>query len=175
MGMMRSKFKVALFILSLLFMLMAIFSSFFPDEVMTSKWVMIAGQKEVVQKKIEDLNTWESWNLLLRSASPVTISKSKDSLTAGDKINWNTNAGSQNEILFTEKTVDGIAMEIKLVDEKPIQSGFSIAQRKDSVQVVWFIVEKLAWYPWEKIYGMMASDIKGPALQQSLDNLKKEF
>ncbi len=175
MGMMRSKFKVALFILSLLCMLMAIFSSLFPDEVMTSKWVMIAGQKEVVQKKIEDLNTWESWNLLLRSASPVTKSKSKDSLTAGDKINWNTNSGSQNEILFTEKTVDGIAMEIKLVGEKPIHSGFSIAQRKDSVQVVWFIVEKLAWYPWEKIYGMMASDIKGPALQQSLDNLKKEF
>jgi hypothetical protein len=41
--------------------------------------------------------------------------------------------------------------------------------------VVWFIVEKLAWYPWEKVYGMMASVIKGPALQQSLDNLKKEF
>ncbi len=175
MGMMRSKFKTALFILSLLFMLMAIFSSFFPDEVMTSKWVMIAGQKEIVQKKLEDLDTWESWNLLLKSASPVTISKLKDTLTAGDKINWNNNAGSQNEILFTEKTVDGIAMEIKLVGEKPIHSGFSIAQRKDSVQVVWFIVEKLAWYPWEKVYGMMASDIKGPALQQSLDNLKKEF
>jgi hypothetical protein len=175
MGMMRSKFKTALFILSLLFILMAIFSSFFPNEVMTSKWVMIAGQKEVVQKKIEDLNTWESWNLLLQSASQVSISKSKETINTGDKINWITNTGSQNEILITEKADDGIAMDIKLVGEKPIHSGFSIAQRKDSVQVVWFIVEKLAWYPWEKIYGMMASDIKGPALQQSLDNFKKEF
>jgi hypothetical protein len=175
MGVMRSKFKTLFFLLLLLFILMAIFSSFFPDEVMTSKWVMIAGQKETVQKKLEDINTWDSWNLLLKSASPVTTSKLKDTLTPGDKISWIANNGAQNEIQITEKTIDGIAMDIKLVGEKPIHSGFSIAQRKDSVQVVWFIVEKLAWYPWEKIYGMMASDIKGPALQQSLDNLKKEF
>lgn len=173
--MMRSKFKTALFMLSLLFMLIAIFSSFFPAEVMTSKWVMIAGQKGVIQKKIEDIDSWESWNLLLKSASQVSISKSKGTLVAGDKINWVTNKGSQNEIQITEKTIDGIAIDIKLVGEKPIHSGFSVAQRKDSVQVVWFIIEKLDWYPWEKIYGMMASDIKGPALQQSLDNLKKEF
>ena len=173
--MMRSKFKTAFFMLSLLFMLIAIFSSFFPAEVMTSKWVMIAGQKGVIQKKIEDIDSWESWNLLLKSASQVSISKSKGTLVAGDKINWVTNKGSQNEIQITEKTIDGIAIDIKLVGEKPIHSGFSVAQRKDSVQVVWFIIEKLDWYPWEKIYGMMASDIKGPALQQSLDNLKKEF
>ena len=154
---------------------MAIFSAFFPSEVMTSKWVMIAGQKKDIQKKLQDLNDWHEWNLLLTSADKVSVSKSNDTLKVGDKINWISTAESQNEILITEKSIDGIAMEIKMNGDAAIHSGFSLAQRKDSVQVVWYIVETLDWYPWEKIYGMMASDMKGPAMQQSLDNFKKAF
>jgi hypothetical protein len=173
MGMM--KFKIIFIVLFLLFIIMAIFSSFFPSEVMTSKWVMIAGQKKDIQKKLEDLSDWQQWNLLLTSANQVSISKSNDTLKVGDKINWISTAESQNEILITEKSNDGLAMDIKINGDDLIHSGFSLAQRKDSVQVVWFIVEKLDWYPWEKIYGMMASDMKGPAIQQSLDIFKKGF
>ncbi len=169
------KFKIIFIVLFLLFIIMAIFSSFFPSEVMTSKWVMIAGQKKDIQKKLEDLSDWQQWNLLLTSANQVSISKSNDTLKVGDKINWISTAESQNEILITEKSNDGLAMDIKINGNDLIHSGFSLAQRKDSVQVVWFIVEKLDWYPWEKIYGMMASDMKGPAIQQSLDIFKKGF
>ncbi len=169
------KVKIIFIVFFLLFIIMAIFSSFFPSEVMTSKWVMIAGQKKDIQKKLEDLSDWQQWNLLLTSASQVSISKSNDRLKVGDKINWISTAKSQNEILITEKSNDGLAMDIKINGDDLIHSGFSLAQRKDSVQVVWFIVEKLDWYPWEKIYGMMASDMKGPAIQQSLDIFKKGF
>ncbi len=169
------KFKIIFIVLFLLFIIMAIFSSFFPSEVMTSKWVMIAGQKKDIQKKLEDLSDWQQWNLLLTSANQISISKSNDTLKVGDKINWISTAESQNEILITEKSNDGLAMDIKINGNDLIHSGFSLAQRKDSVQVVWFIVEKLDWYPWEKIYGMMASDMKGPAIQQSLDIFKKGF
>lgn len=169
------KFKIIFIVLFLLFIIMAIFSSFFPSEVMTSKWVMIAGQKKDIQKKLEDLSDWQQWNLLLTSANQISISKSNDTLKVGDKINWISTAESQNEILITEKSNDGLAMDIKINGDDLIHSGFSLAQRKDSVQVVWFIVEKLDWYPWEKIYGMMASDMKGPAIQQSLDIFKKGF
>lgn len=169
------KFKIIFIVLFLLFIIMAIFSSFFPSEVMTSKWVMIAGQKKDIQKKLEDLSDWQQWNLLLTSANQISISNSNDTLKVGDKINWISTAESQNEILITEKSNDGLAMDIKINGDDLIHSGFSLAQRKDSVQVVWFIVEKLDWYPWEKIYGMMASDMKGPAIQQSLDIFKKGF
>ena len=169
------KVKIIFIVFFLLFIIMAIFSSFFPSEVMTSKWVMIAGQKKDIQKKLEDLSDWQQWNLLLTSANQVSIRKSNDTLKVGDKINWISTAESQNEIFITEKSNDGLAMDIKINGDDLIHSGFSLAQRKDSVQVVWFIVEKLDWYPWEKIYGMMASDMKGPAIQQSLDIFKKGF
>ena len=175
MGMMKVKVKTGLVVLFLLLLLGAFFAGFFPSEVMTSKWVMIGAQKNDVQKKLTEIGEWENWNLLMMSAKEVSTSKGSDTLKPGDKLAWTSAAGKKNEILITEITPDGIAMDINMEGEHPIHSGFSLAQRKDSVQVVWFIVEKLDWYPWEKIYGMMASDMKGPSLQYSLENFKKGF
>jgi hypothetical protein len=41
--------------------------------------------------------------------------------------------------------------------------------------VVWFIIEKMKWYPWEKFYGMMAAEMKGPLMQSSLERLKMKL
>ena len=55
-----------------------------------------------------------------------------------------------------------------------MESGFAVQQNgTDSVQVVWYVIEDLKWYPWEKFYGIMAGDMKGPLLQGSLDKLKE--
>ncbi len=56
--------------------------------------------------------------------------------------------------------------QVLLIDKDPK------ALKVDSVQVVWFLIEDLKWYPWEKFYGMMAADMKGPLMQESLDRLK---
>ena len=175
MGMMKVKIKTGLVVLFLLLLLGAFFAWFFPSEVMTSKWVMIGAQKSEVQKKLNEIGEWEKWNLLMMSAKEFSTSKGSDTLKPGDKLAWTSSGGKKNEILITEVSSDGIAMDINMEGEHSIHSGFSLAQRKDSVQVVWFIVEKLDWYPWEKIYGMMASDMKGPSLQYSLENFKKGF
>jgi hypothetical protein len=66
-----------------------------------------------------------------------------------------------------------VSTSISLNRSKYFNSGFSIEKRSsDSVQVVWYIIEDLKWYPWEKFYGMMAADMKGPLMQESLDRLK---
>jgi L-rhamnose isomerase len=68
---------------------------------------------------------------------------------------------------------NGVSTPIMLGDNREIRSGFSVEKREaDSVQVVWYIIEDLKWYPWEKFYGMMAEKMKGPLMQQSLDDLK---
>ncbi len=36
-------------------------------------------------------------------------------------------------------------------------------------------IEDLKWYPWEKFYGIMAGDMKGPLLQGSLDRLRDQL
>ena len=143
-------------------------SSLLPNHVMTSKWVRVHASKDSILDEVRNLKGWKDWNGLLMGASNVQVSDSTMSWTSAgsDKINTVTIKGSSSM---------GLSTEISLHEGKPFNSGFSIEKRDpsmDSVQVVWFIVEELKWYPWEKFYGIMAEDVKGPLMQQSLDRLK---
>jgi hypothetical protein len=174
MGMMRRKYKGLLVVFLVLSGIMLLFSSLFPSSVMTSKWIMVAGQQKNVASSLYDLHKWQDWNDLLVGKTDITVEKKDSTLHINDKISWPSSNGSKSSIVVTSIQPDGISLDITNSSDLPIQSGFSLTQREDSVQVVWFIVEPLRWYPWEKIYGMMASDMKGPALQHSLDMFKEQ-
>ncbi|NJO25472.1 MAG: hypothetical protein HC867_06485 [Bacteroidia bacterium] len=64
---------------------------------------------------------------------------------------WTDIKGGRNQLRVTESNDKGIITEIKINNQIPFTSGFSVEQKyADSVQVVWFVIEKLRWYPWEK-------------------------
>jgi len=175
MGMIKRKYKGLLVVFVVLSGIMLLFSAMFPSQVMTSKWIMIAGQQKNVSTSLYDLHKWQDWNDLLVGNTDITIEKKDSTLHTDDKIKWTSANGNKSAIVITSIQPDGISLDITKPGDLPIQSGFSLTQRNDSVQVVWFIVEKLRWYPWEKIYGMMASDMKGPALQHSLEMFKEQL
>jgi hypothetical protein len=141
------------------------FSLLLPNQVMTSKWVKVSQHKDSVINVVKDLRTWVAWNSLLTGAAEVEV---KDSL-----LNWATPNGHQNTIRINGVEENGVSTSISLNRNPAFNAGFSIEKRSsDSVQVVWYIIEDLKWYPWEKFYGMMAADMKGPLMQESLDRLK---
>jgi len=141
------------------------FSLLLPDQVMTSKWVKVSQDKDSVISVVKDLGTWDQWNSLLSGANGI---EAKDSL-----LNWTSPNGHQNTIRINGIEPNGVSASISLNKGRYFDSGFSIEKRSsDSVQVVWYIIEELKWYPWEKFYGMMAADMKGPLMQESLDRLK---
>ncbi len=145
-------------------------SSLLPGRVMTSRWVVVHGRSDSIMAAILDASTWPEWNLLMKDAHmPVS-----GALTKGQKINWANAGGSINSFIVEEVNPHGLATKMELAGEKPFRTGFSVDQRQvDSVQVVWYLIEELKWYPWEKVYGMMASDMKGPLLQTSLNEFKR--
>jgi hypothetical protein len=145
-------------------------SALLPDHVMTSKWVRVHAPKEKILVEVKNLAHWKNWNGLLDGAQDI---QSTDSM-----LSWKTVSGDPNIITVKGITPVGLSAEIKLNNAKSFNSGFSIEKRDpviDSVQVVWYIVEDLKWYPWEKFYGIMAADVKGPLMQQSLNRLKKSL
>lgn len=149
-----------------LFVVMLLFSLLLPGEVMTSKWVRVANDKDSVISTVSDLKSWPNWNLLLKDATDVQFSDSA--------LSWTSPNGHSNRIRIEGVEPNGVATLISLNKGDDIRSGFSIEKRDaDSVQVVWYIIEDLKWYPWEKFYGMMAADMKGPLMQESLQDLKK--
>lgn len=174
MGVVFAKFKTLFVVFIVLSLIITGFSALFPSEVMTSKWIMIAGQKNDVANRLYDLKGWQNWNDLVVGRSDLVV-KTKDSLAnTGDMISWTSVNGIPGSIVIKSVDTNGLSMEIVSEKDLPVFSGISLTQRKDSVQVVWSIVEKLRWYPWEKVYGMMASDMKGPALQHSLEAFKEQ-
>ncbi len=149
-------------------LIMLAISALLPNHVMTSKWVRIHASKDSILQEVRNLRDWKEWNGLLMDATDIQVSDSF--------ITWvSATGGKKNTISIKGSTDMGLSTEISLHEGRPFNSGFSIEKRDpsmDSVQVVWFIVEDLRWYPWEKFYGMMAADVKGPLMQQSLDRLK---
>ena len=170
------KAKLFVFGLAGVLIVLLIVTSLLPNKVMTSRWVLIAADKDSILRTVRDLQGWQRWNVLLQDASDIHISSGGAATGSGTLMRWKNNRGKINLLKVTGLDEKGIVTEMQIDDSRPFTSGFSVEKRlADSVQVVWFVVENLKWYPWEKFYGMMASQVKGPYMQQSLDQLKVEI
>ncbi len=147
-------------------------SSLLPGSVMNSRWVKVGVSRERVTEKIRDLNSWSEWNLLLSEATDITVSS--DVSPNRPSLNWKDPRGTSHSFTVTGDNEGGLVTRLTMGDGRPMESGFAVQQNgTDSVQVVWYVIEDLKWYPWEKFYGIMAGDMKGPLLQGSLDKLKE--
>jgi hypothetical protein len=151
-----------------LFIVMLGFSLVLPDHVMTSKWVMVKADQQTIIQEIKNLENWKSWNLLLKDAQNVQVSDST--------LNWTSLNGKGIHLRVDTVNDKGVSTTLSFNQGRPFISGFSVEKREqsDSTQVVWYIIEELKWYPWEKFYGMMAADMKGPLMEASLALLKTE-
>jgi hypothetical protein len=175
MGIMRRKLKTLLVVFLLLSLVIIFFSLLFPSEVVTSKWVVIGAPKNEVIAKLNNLNDWSVWNDILIEEDNIQTYKKDSILNKGDSITWGNSKQALNIIRFKSIHADGLDMDIQMGDDHPVHSGIILSVQKDSVLMSWYIIEKLKWYPWEKIYGMMAADMKGPTLQHSLSVFKEQL
>jgi len=160
--------KFGVLLLSGLFLVLLCISMLFPNHVMTSRGVKLKADKSVVINEIADLSTWKDWNGLLFNAKNIN---SNDSI-----LSWEAANGAKNSVKITSKSDLGITTDLVIGNNRPINGGFSIEKRnpaEDSIQIVWYLVEELKWYPWEKFYGMMAADLKSPLMMQSLEKFKQ--
>ncbi|MEJ7681851.1 MAG: hypothetical protein WKG06_29185 [Segetibacter sp.] len=58
----------------------------------------------------------------------------------------------------------------------PVEGEFNFIA-KDSVSSVtlqWTFVQKVKWYPWQKLASILSDKTLGPFMEKSLQNLKKE-
>lgn len=148
-------------------------SALLPSRVMTSRWVMVHADKDSVLLGVHGVAAWPEWNLLLENSAPEPV---QADYAVGDSIRWKQPNGMEGRMAIEEWNEKGLSSTLVMGDQRPLHSGFSVEKRQaDSVQVVWYLIEDLKWYPWEKVYGMMASDLKGPLMQKSLDRLKSRL
>jgi hypothetical protein len=164
--------KSIFFVMTGLALVLTAISSLLPGSVMNSRWVKVGVSRERVTEKLKDFNGWASWNLLLTDASDIRVSSATAS--NGASLAWKDPRGVSHGFTVTADNDGGLVTRLNMGSGRPMESGFAVQQNgTDSVQVVWYVIEDLKWYPWEKFYGIMAGDMKGPLLQGSLDKLKE--
>lgn len=160
--------KSIFFVLLGLSLLILAFSSLLPRTVMNSRWVKVGVPREQVSAKLRDLSAWNQWNLLLSDATDFNSNASS--------LQWKDPRGTVHQCKIIADNDSGLVTTLTMGSGRPMESGFAIQQNgADSVQIVWYVIEDLRWYPWEKFYGIMAGDMKGPLLQGSLDKLRDQL
>jgi len=165
--------KAAAFALTGLALVVLALSALLPRQVVNSRSVMVAAAPDSILGALRDLPSWSDWNLLLQGAGSLRISPPTGTAGRGAAIRWRDARGGENAILLQEASPNGIVTEMRFGSGDPMDSGFSIdASRPDSVQLHWYVIEQLDWYPWEKFYGMVAADMKEEAMRLSLIRLR---
>lgn len=151
-------------------------SSLLPGRVVNSRSVMVAAPPDTILAELRDLPSWPAWNLLLQDASQIRTAAADAKGDQGATLLWHDARGGDNSIRLRQDGPDGIVTDMRFGSGASMESGFSLDRNfPDSVQVHWYVIEDLAWYPWEKFYGMMSGGMKEEAMRQSLVRLRERL
>lgn len=157
---------LALFVL---FVVMTLLSLLFPASLRVEREVTIEASRQKTLTTVEDLRSWTQWNTFVRS--PQLTHKTWSNPTDGKGAWIHTDQLSVTE---TGTDTDQLALSWDLKGGKQYAGGISVIQTfPDSVTVQWWFDLHFRWYPWEKL-GVFVYDRKlGPAMEESLDSLKR--
>ena len=145
-------FAVLVFLMSLLI----------PSHVRISRAVNIHAPLSSVASLVQDLDTWSEWNEPVKNAGLMEY-KPWEKKLVGEKL----------EISLERTTGDSVFTVWRNHNGKEIAGVFSLHQQGNVVivQVYFDFYQRI--YPWEKFASINLDKQWGPAMEKSLENLKK--
>jgi len=161
--------KFALLSLLVLFVVLTCLSFLFPSDLRVARIVNIAAPREKVITTVGDLSSWKDWNKIAGGNTLTNVRISSPSGGKGAQL-------SSDELTVRETAVDsgGVSLHWSLKGGKEVEGGFQLGSAgPGTVVVVWYFDLHFRWYPWEKL-GIFVYDRKlGPAMEESLEGLKR--
>ena len=154
-----------------LFVVLTLFSLLIPSTVKLSRATVInKASAPEVYNLLADLRNWKNWHPVFKSDSAVIkYSSGKDCV-----IHYN---GISSRLRITSVDSNSIKFFVATASETDIlnELGITSLPNQDAVQVEWRVINKLRWYPWEKLYGIFLDNISGPGYELALNELKVFF
>jgi hypothetical protein len=152
-----------------LFLVMSALSFLFPSRGRVARNINVAVPREKVLTAISDLRVWEEWNAFLHAEGPNGKTWSSPSRGQGA---WC--ASGQYRIGETAADTDGIGLDWRLKGGKEYTGGIQLLRlNPDSITVEWWFDVQTRWYPWERL-GVFVYDRRlGPAMEESLEGLRR--
>ena len=158
--------KLGLISIVFLFFVVTAMSLLLPSTINISRAIDINAPMDSVYANINDVSNWKNW--FANSNSTNTI-LSERSIGKGATIMVN-----KTTVTITETTPNKIKTTWQ-TGSKSLEGEFNIIKQSGSSQVTvqWHFTQQVKWYPWEKFASIVSDKVMSPAMEKSLDNLKR--
>lgn len=161
---------VKLGLISIVFfcLLLTAFSLLLPSVTNISRAIDINAPADTVYAYINNIEKWKNWYANYDSSE---ASLSSTTVGKGASLTLNKTTVTLQEVLPHK-----IKAEWQTGKNNPVEGEFNFIV-KDSASFVtlqWNFVQKVKWYPWQKIASILSDKTLGPFMEKCLENLKKE-
>lgn len=134
-----------------------------PSTARVSRAITIEAPIDSVRYRVQELDQWKSWNLLVQHDQQTDLTYTKGSVKSNEM-----------EVRFLSADSGAIYTEWKQRDQEPVSSAFTITASGDATVLQWYFDFKVKWYPWEKFGSIIFDRQMGPPMERSLDKLRKQ-
>lgn len=153
--------KLAVISVVVLFAVAVFIGALLPSTVLVSRAVNINVPADSVLKYTGDIREWKNW---IEGLNDTTMKISSPRAAMLGNTSVVVTGVSDSAVLSTWKTSNGTIQ----------QSTINIIPGPGQVTIVqWQFVQKLKWYPWEKLGSMMNDKIMGTMMEKNLSHLKE--
>ncbi|SKA01986.1 SRPBCC family protein [Sediminibacterium ginsengisoli] len=152
--------KLAVISVVVLFAVAAFIGALLPSTVLVSRAVNIHVPADSVLKYTSDIREWKNWIEGLNDTT-MMVSSPRNAVLGNTAVA--ITGVSDSAVLSTWETRNGTIQ----------QSTINIIPGPGEVTIVqWQFVQKLKWYPWEKLGSMMNDKIMGTMMEKNLSRLR---
>lgn len=172
-------FRMFVFGLLGLFLVVSAIGLLIPDSVKISRAVPVDAPPQVVRKALTDVKYWKEWLPWIVADSGVIVQLSAVTNEPGAFVRWrgleDHNAG-MIELTAIDSTAIHVLHKLKgLNDAKGVFRVVPAGQSGRQSEVQWLIDYRLKWYPWERFLGIFMDHMLGPVMDQGLQNFKNKL
>ena len=146
--------------LSIVILLMSLL---IPSTARVSRAITIEAPIDSVYYRVQELDQWERWNMLVQHEQQTNLNYSKGSIVSNEM-----------EVRFLSADSGAIYTEWKQKGQEPVHSAFTITASGGATVLQWYFDFKVKWYPWEKFGSIIFDRQMGPPMERSLDKLRKQ-
>lgn len=155
--------RLLFFSLLTLFAIVSFIGILLPSTVLVSRAVNIAAPKDAIKPYLNNIESWKDWMEGMRNAA-VTIQSPTQADLAGTEVTITHISDTSIVSVWTGKSGNPQTSTFRMIGGQ--DGGITVVQ--------WEFVQKLKWYPWERIASMMNDKILGTLMERNLNTLKQK-
>lgn len=152
--------KLILISVVVFFLLLTAITSLMPSRIRVSRAIDINAPAKQVKEHIANLNGWDYWEEYTHTFTSKKVSANK---IEADAIT-----------VTLQQVSDTLITTLWQQKGNQFTGGYAIIKQQENLTTVQAYFDfTLAWYPWEKLQGIIYDERLGPGMEKSLKQLKQ--